>query len=87
MNEFLNRGEFQSIPTVVFYTSDHEYLFHWIERPVQANKEQAEIDEKIEREMAGQDEQAVRRARRDMVNAKFPDWQRATIAELRERMA
>ena len=32
MNEFLNRGEFQSIPTLVFYTQDHRYLGHWIER-------------------------------------------------------
>jgi thioredoxin family protein len=32
MNEFLNRGEFQSIPTLVFYTKDHRYLGHWIER-------------------------------------------------------
>ena len=32
MNEFLNRGEFQSIPTLVFYTKEHRYLGHWIER-------------------------------------------------------
>jgi hypothetical protein len=32
MNEFLNRGEFQSIPTLVFYNQDHQYLGHWIER-------------------------------------------------------
>jgi hypothetical protein len=32
MNEFLNRGEFQSIPTLVFYTEDMRYLGHWIER-------------------------------------------------------
>jgi hypothetical protein len=29
----LNRGESQSIPTLVFYTSDHRYIAHWIERP------------------------------------------------------
>jgi hypothetical protein len=32
MNEFLNKGEFQSIPTLVFYTREHEYLGHWIEK-------------------------------------------------------
>jgi hypothetical protein len=32
MNEFLKRGEFMSIPTLVFYTKDHQYLGHWIER-------------------------------------------------------
>ena len=35
MDEFLKNGEFQSIPTVVFYTKDYNYLFHWIERPAQ----------------------------------------------------
>ncbi|MBI2855516.1 MAG: thioredoxin family protein [Chloroflexi bacterium] len=87
MNEFLNRGEYQSIPTVVFYTADQEYLCHWIERPALAHKEQAEIDRKIEQEMAGQDEREVRRARRDLVNARFPEWQRASVGEIREMLA
>lgn len=87
MNEFLNRGEHQSIPTVVFYTADQEYLFHWIERPALAHKETEEIGQQIEREMAGQDEQATRRARRDLVNARYPDWQRATVGEIREMVA
>ena len=33
MNEFLNNGEHMSIPVAVFYTRDHEYIGHWIERP------------------------------------------------------
>src|SRR4030042_1201537 len=32
MNEFLKQGEHQSIPTFVFYTGDHRYIGHWIER-------------------------------------------------------
>ena len=83
-DEFLNRGEFRSIPTVVFFNADQEYLAHWIERPALAHKETAEINQDIEREMAGQDEQAVRQARRERINARFPDWQRATVSELRE---
>lgn len=39
MNEFLKDGEFQSIPTFVFYTKDHKYLCHWIERPEKAKAE------------------------------------------------
>jgi thiol-disulfide isomerase/thioredoxin len=39
MNEFLNKGEFQSIPTLVFYTKDHKYIGHWIERAQKANQE------------------------------------------------
>ena len=33
MNEFLKNGEWMSIPVAVFYTKDHEYICHWIERP------------------------------------------------------
>jgi hypothetical protein len=40
MNEFLYKGEFQSIPTFVFYTKDHQYLGHWIERAKKARDEQ-----------------------------------------------
>ena len=43
MNEFLNHGEHQSIPTFVFYTSDHRYITHWIERPAKANAEMGEV--------------------------------------------
>ena len=39
MNEFLKDGEYQSIPTAVFYTRDHRYIMHWIERPQKANDE------------------------------------------------
>lgn len=39
MMEFLNRGEYQTVPTAVFYTRDHKYLGHWIERPAKANQE------------------------------------------------
>ncbi len=39
MNEFLNRGEFQSIPTFVFYTKDHRYIAHWVERAKKAQEE------------------------------------------------
>ena len=39
MAEFLKNGEHESIPTLVFYTKDHEYIAHWIERPAKANEE------------------------------------------------
>ena len=39
MQEFLNKDEFQSIPTFVFYTVAHEYLTHWIEKPIKAREE------------------------------------------------
>jgi hypothetical protein len=43
MNEFLNQGEHQSIPTLVFYTRDHQYIAHWVERPAKANAELGEM--------------------------------------------
>lgn len=43
INEFLKDGEFQSIPAVVFYTKDHKYITHWIERAARANDEMPEM--------------------------------------------
>jgi hypothetical protein len=39
MAEFLNNGEYESIPVAVFYTKDMDYLCHFIERPALANEE------------------------------------------------
>ncbi|MEX2446800.1 MAG: thioredoxin family protein [Dehalococcoidia bacterium] len=39
MAEFLKDGEFESVPTIVFYDRDHRYLGHWIERSDRANAE------------------------------------------------
>ena len=45
MAEFLKHGEHESIPTLVFYTKDHEYIAHWIERPTKANEEMSKLQE------------------------------------------
>lgn len=42
MEHFKKDGEFDSIPVAVFFTRDHRYLTHWIERPAQANAEMHE---------------------------------------------
>ena len=39
MAEFLKDGEFESVPTIVLYDRDNNYLGHWIERADQANAE------------------------------------------------
>jgi len=39
MQHFRAGGEFDSIPVFVFFTREHRYLTHWIERPAQANAE------------------------------------------------
>jgi len=49
MAEYLHHGEHESIPVAVFYTKDHDYIAHWIERPVLANKEMADLAPMFER--------------------------------------
>jgi hypothetical protein len=45
MAEFLKHGEHESIPTLVFYTRDHRYIAHWIERPALAEEEMPKLRE------------------------------------------
>ena len=84
MAEFLNKGEFQSIPTVVFYTADMKYLGHWIERAALSYAEQAKTRDDVLKEMPtalGPDrgrESAKRLASR------WGAWQQAQVRELRE---
>lgn len=42
MQPFKLGGEFDSIPVLVFYTRDHRYLAHFVERPRKANDEMRE---------------------------------------------
>ncbi len=82
MNEFLNRGEFQSIPVAVFYTKDLRYICHWIERPESATKEQTRIGEEVRKAMAGASEQDIRAAIRDRTQPRYPAWQQETAREM-----
>ncbi len=87
MNEFLKNGEYMSIPVAVFYTADHDYICHWIERPEIAEKEQHEIEKAIRDENPGIDDQAFGRERRARTAAKADDWIAATVVELKELLA
>ena len=82
MNEFLKNGEFMSIPTVVFYTSDHRYILHWIERPEAAAKEVQEIEDALRAENPGMSDQDYGRERRARTAARAEAWQQATVEEL-----
>jgi hypothetical protein len=84
MNEFLNQGEHQSIPTVVFYTLDHRYICHWIERPAKANAEMGEVQKLF----AGLDREKDRDRMRDLYNEfqtgpVWASWREATVKEIR----
>jgi hypothetical protein len=83
MGEFLNHGEHQSIPTAVFYTKDHRYIMHWIERPAKANSEMdayRKLFEGLDRE---KDVQEMRRRNDEFQqSATWAGWRDATIDEI-----
>ena len=88
MDEFLNRGEFRSIPTAVFYTKDGDYLCHWIERPAIGYAEGAQFTEEARKELpAGADDAEVRAIARPRTLERYPAWQRATVEEMRAMLA
>ncbi|MBI4219193.1 MAG: thioredoxin family protein [Chloroflexi bacterium] len=87
MNEFLNRGEFLSIPVVVFYANDLKYIAHWIERPALANEERAQITEQAKKDLPAASEQDLRAEIRKRSLARYPTWQQATVKEIRDLLA
>lgn len=81
MAEFLHEGVHESIPTFVFYTADHRYLGHWIERPALANAEMGQLHAIFEgrsREEALSDYVAFQHG------PVWDGWRRATVTEIRE---
>jgi hypothetical protein len=83
MDEFLNQGEHRSIPTAVFYTRDHQYIYHWIERPAKAQEEMGEMRKLYEgrtREEAAPDVFAFQQG------PIWGGWRNATITEIRENL-
>jgi len=84
MNEFLNQGKHQSIPVFVFYTSDHEYICHWIERPDKANAELHEMRSLFEGLDREKDMQEMRRRNDEFQSGPtWASWREATVSELR----
>lgn len=89
MNEYLYKGEFQSIPVFVFYTKDHEYIGHWIEKAKKAREEG-----NILRELTGRMREPdltpeVRKQYMDEYAAfqrgpVWDSWKQAQVAEIRE---
>ena len=70
MNEFLKNGEYMSIPVAVFYTGDHDYICHWIERPEIAETEMHQMETDIRAENPGIDDQAFGKERRARTGAR-----------------
>ena len=84
MNEFLKEGQWMSIPTAVFYTADHQYICHWIERPAVAEKEMEEIEVAIKAENPDINDQDFGRERRARTAARAESWQQASVDELKD---
>jgi thiol-disulfide isomerase/thioredoxin len=84
--EFLNGGEFESIPVAVFYTKDHEYLYHFIERPQKAQEQMKELAPMYARlrkpDMTDEEKAAARQEYIDFQNG--PVWGGWRIETVRE---
>jgi hypothetical protein len=87
MNEFLNQGKFMSIPVCVFYTKDLKEICHWIERPASANKERADIEAALKKEMPAASEQDFRMAMRERLAGRQAAWQKESVREMRAMVA
>ncbi len=84
MNEFLNQGLHQSIPTAVFYTNNHEYITHWIERPALANDQLGMIQDLFTGLDREKDRDEMRRRYDEFQRGEvWASWRDATIKEIR----
>jgi hypothetical protein len=84
MNEFLNRGEHQSIPVFVFYTRDQRYLIHWTERPALANEQMHLMNAIFQGRTA---EEALPEYERFQQGEVWAAWRRETVREIRDLLA
>jgi thiol-disulfide isomerase/thioredoxin len=88
MAEFLHHGEHESIPTFVFYTKDHKYIAHWIERPALAQEQMPEL-RKISAPLQNADLAEEERAKHIQAYKDFQNgpiwsgWRQATVKEIR----
>jgi hypothetical protein len=73
-----------SIPCAVFYTEDHRYICHWIERPASAEREMAEMESAIRAENPEITDQQFSRERRTRTAARAGDWIEDTVVEIKD---
>jgi len=79
MNNYLNKGEFQSIPTLLFYTKDMELILAWHERPQKANDEMPEMRKLYEGRSR---EEAMPDIKKFRAGPTWAGWRQATIEEI-----
>lgn len=86
IQEFLNNGEFESIPVLVFYDKDHRELGHFIERPKLANDQMHELrevlgdtsPEAIARELGHEPSEDEVKDFRAKARERYLEWQRTS---------
>ena len=84
MGEFLKEGQHQSIPTFVFYTRDHRYLAHWIERPALANEQMHQMTTIFAGKTA---EEALPEYDRFQQGEVWANWRQEAVREIRDLLA
>jgi hypothetical protein len=95
MDEFLLNGQARAIPVAVFYTRDHQYITHWIERPAVAHAEVARIRAEFSalypavdlKAPTGADWQTMKTFFDAHLPQHYPAWQVETVREIRELLA
>lgn len=95
MDEFLLNGKARAVPVAVFYTRDHRYLAHWIERPAVGMAEIARIKAAFSAAHPDVDLKAPTptgmEAMKGFFDARlpqlYPSWQVETVREIRELLA
>jgi thiol-disulfide isomerase/thioredoxin len=95
MDEYLsNNGKSRAIPVFVFYTKDHRYITHFLERSAGAHKQLAAAVAEINANLglpAGTTYSTVPEASRGAfiqeliakITPRFPAWRKETIQEMR----
>jgi hypothetical protein len=88
MNEFLYKGEFQSIPTLVFYDKNQQVLGVWHERAQKARDEMpmmSEIREKMQNQELSEDERAkyMQEYENFQKGPVWAGWRDAEVKEIR----
>jgi hypothetical protein len=95
MDEFLLNGRARAIPVAVFYTSDHRYIAHWIERPAVAHAEIARLRAEFSAAhptvdvatATGPDRETLITFFNARLPQQYPAWQVETVREIRELLA
>jgi hypothetical protein len=67
----------------VFYTADHKYIAHWIERPAKAEAELGEIQKLFDGLDREKDSQEMRRRYNEFQEGPmWASWRDATVKEI-----